>query len=46
MILGKEDSTEEDKEALVTWYKYGWCHFGVVDKRVMILRAASNAVKK
>lgn len=30
-ILGKEDSTEEDEKESVTWYKYGWCHFGVAD---------------
>ncbi|MCX7046070.1 MAG: hypothetical protein NTX50_11370 [Candidatus Sumerlaeota bacterium] len=38
-ILGKEDSAEEDKEASVTWYKYGWCHFGVANAKVTILRA-------
>ncbi|MBI3838980.1 MAG: hypothetical protein HY288_13745 [Planctomycetia bacterium] len=38
-ILGKEDSTEEDRKASVTWYKYGWCHFGVADKTVTFFRA-------
>lgn len=38
-VLGKEDSAEKDAGASVTWYKYGWCHFGVADNKVTILRA-------
>jgi len=46
-ILGKEDSTEEDEKASVTWYKYGWCHFGVADDmKVTSVRADCNQIMK
>lgn len=38
-ILGKADSTEEGRLEAVTWHKYGWCHFGVSNARVVKLRA-------
>lgn len=43
-ILGQEDSPEADDQASVTWYKYGWCHFGVADGKVMVLRADCSMV--
>ncbi len=51
--LGKEEATEEDRfdeelpwlgKRRVTWYKYGWLHFGVVEGHVRMVRADCEKV--
>jgi len=54
-ILGAPDSTETDnipksegdtQTVTITWYEYGWCHFGVADAKVIIVRADCKSIKR
>ncbi|MDF1814903.1 MAG: hypothetical protein P1V20_22055 [Verrucomicrobiales bacterium] len=43
-ILGQPDSTEKENE--VTWYLYGWCHFGISDGKVTRLRGDCKSISR